>query len=195
VLCRKCGTKLADGSKRCMECGQATPRPRIAVWVLLLALIGIISWAATSKNPAAQEFRDGITGAQTRAIVDAPFSVEPHGFSSYKFTVPPGAVAVTVTGQFAASGGSENNIEVYLMADSAFVAWSNGYSTGTRYESGRVAQGTIDVSLPAGSGIYYLVFSNKFSPRTPKAVRAQALVHFNTLIGEWFYRLKEWLGL
>lgn len=157
----------------------------------LLALIGVSSWAGVSDDPLAQELRDDVTGAETLAIVEAPFSVKAHNFAYYKFTVPPGAVSVTVTGQFSAAGDPDGNIEAYVVTDSAFVLWGNGYSTSTHYESGRVTQGTINAALPSGSGIYYLVFSNKFSPRTAKTVHATALLHYKTWIPEWLLRLKD----
>jgi hypothetical protein len=113
-----------------------------------------------------------------------------------------------VTGQFSAEGRStkkndkgnnDNSIEAYVLTDSAFVVWRNGYSTGTRYESGKVSQGSIDAALPAGSGIYYLVFSNRFSQRTDKNVHAVVLLHYQTWMPEWLLRMKErtwdWLGL
>jgi len=195
VLCKKCGSELPEGAKECLNCGQPRPRPRFGIWVLLAILIGMISWAGLSDNPYAQEFRDDVSGVQAQTIVQAPFSVEPHSFSSYKFSVPSGAMGVTLTGQFAAAGISENNIEVCVLTDSAFAVWSNGYSTSNHYESGRVAQGDINAALPSGAGIYYLVFNNKFSQRTPKAIHATVLLHYRSLIGEWIYRLRDWLGL
>ena len=195
VLCKKCGSELPEHAKECLKCGQPRPRPRIGIWVLLLILIGMISWAALSDNPYAQEFRDDVSGVQTQTVVQAPFSVEPHSFSSYKLTVPSGAMGVTLTGQFAAVGISENNIEVSVLTDSAFAVWSNGYSTSNHYDSGRVPQGDINAALPSGAGIYYLVFNNKFSQRTPKAIHATVLLHYRSLIGEWIYRLRDWLGL
>jgi ribosomal protein L40E len=189
----------------------ARPRRRSRVlWYLLPLLLGA-SWVALSNDPVAQELRDEITGARTQTIVETPISVKPQSFAYYEFTVPPGAVNVGVTGQFSAEGrpdkksdkgsnnASDNNVETYVLTDSAFVVWRNGYATGSRYESDRVPQGTINATLPAGSGIYYLVFNNRFSPRTEKNVHATVLLHYQTWAPLWLLRMKErlwnWFGL
>jgi len=176
-------------------------RRRITIWLILLVLLGAGSWALISDDPYAQELRDEVTGAETQTIVETPFSVKAHSFAYFKFTVPPGAVSVTVTGQFSANGDAEknpdNNIEAYILTDSAFVLWGKGYATSTHYESGQVAQGVLNIDLPTGSGIYYLVFNNKFSQRTTKTVHATALLHYKTWIPEWLLRMKDrfWTSL
>jgi hypothetical protein len=178
-----------------------------ATWILLLVLIGIISWVVVSDSTSAQELRDEVTGARAEAIVETPFSVKAKGIVDYKFAVPPGAISVTVTGQFnttvagknTSASGADSDVEAYLLTESAFAVWQTGYSTSTHYESGRVAQGTIDVDLPSGAGVYYLVFSNKFSQRTEKNVTASVLVQYKTWLPEWILLLKQrlwnWLGL
>lgn len=176
-----------------------------ALWYLIAFLL-IAIWISLSTDPVAQPVRDEITGARTQTIVEAAISVKPQSFSYYEFTVPPGAVNVRVTGQFSTAGlpvkkndkDIDNNIESYILTDSAFVVWRNGYSTGSRYESDRVSQATLDASLPAGSGIYYLVFSNRFSQRTEKTVHAAVLLHYQTWAPLWLLRSKErlwnWFG-
>ena len=185
-----------------------------ALWYLILFLL-LALWISLSNDPVAQPLRDEITGARTQTIVEAQVSVKPQTFAYYEFTVPPGAVNVTVTGQFSTQRrpdkkpdknndksndkSNDDNIETYVLTDSAFVVWRNGYSTGARYESDRVSQGTIDAALPAGSGIYYLIFNNRFSQRTEKTVHATVLLHYQTWVPEWLLRIKErmwnWFGL
>jgi ribosomal protein L40E len=186
----------------------ARPRRRRSrvLWYLIPLLLGA-TWLSFSNDPIAQQLRDEITGARTQTIVEAPVSVKPQNFAYYEFTVPPGAVNVGVTGQFTTEGrpdkkgnnASDNNIETYVLTDSAFVVWRNGYTTGSRYESDRVPQGTIYATLPAGSGIYYLVFNNRFSQRTEKTVHATVLLHYQTWAPLWLLRMKErlwnWFGL
>jgi len=182
-------------------------RRRIRLLYYLGLLLAGTAWISLSSDPIAEQLRDEITGARTQMIVEAPVSVKPQNFASYEFTVPPGAVNVGVTGQFTAEGrpdkksdkASDNNIESYVLTDSAFVLWRNGYATGSRYESGRVVNGTIDASLPAGSGIYYLVFNNRFAQRTEKTVHASVQLHYQTWMPLWLLRIKErmwtWFGL
>jgi predicted nucleic acid-binding Zn ribbon protein len=188
-------------------------RSRLLWYLILLSLAAI--WISLSNDPIAQPVRDEITGARTQTIIEAPVLVKPQSFSYFEFTVPPGAVNVRITGEFNTESRpdkkndrkndrkddktTDNNIETYVLTDSAFVVWRNGYATGARYESDRVAQGTIDAALPAGSGIYYLVFNNRFSQRTQKTVHATVLLHYQTWIPEWLQRFKErmwnWFGL
>jgi hypothetical protein len=178
--------------------GRPRRRRSRVLWYLIPILLATI-WVSLSNDPIAQPLRDDITGARTQTIVEAPVSVKHQSFSYYEFTVPPGAVNVGVTGQFNTEGrpdkkndkSADDTIESYVLTDSAFVVWRNGYATGSRYESGRVSQGSIEATLPAGSGIYYLVFSNRFSQRTEKTVQATVLLHYQTWAPEWLLRMKE----
>jgi len=235
-VCSKCGTGLPEGSQFCLKCGhpvrtepiaeepatvhlatapekvklaQRRSRPPVLLLCLVLVLAGLVGWIAYSDNPAAQELRDDITGARTQTIIETPFSVKPHTFSSYEFTVPAGAVEVAVTGDFNAAGSpakdkgkdkdknADNNIEVYVLTETAFVAWRDGFSTGSYYESGRTAGGTVRAKIPSGAGHYYLVFSNNFSARTAKNVEATVLLHYRALLSESLNRLRArlWNGL
>jgi hypothetical protein len=124
-------------------------------------------------------------------------------------------VNVAVVGQFtsaadSSNGGNrrdtskakkqdvDNNLEVFVLTDSAFTVWQNGYATSALYESGKVAEGTVQADVPAGAGIYYLVFSNKSAPRTPKAVHATVLLRYKSWLPEWFRVMKgrvlDWIG-
>jgi RNA polymerase subunit RPABC4/transcription elongation factor Spt4 len=184
----------------------ARPRskPPLLLIGLALVLAGLIGWITFSDSPTAQELREDITGARTQTIIETPFSVKPHTFSYYEFMVPPGAVDATVTGNFSATGVAgkdkvaDNNIEVYVLTDTAFVAWRDGYSTGSYYESGKTAGSTISAALPSGAGHYYLVFSNNFSPRTAKTVHATVLLRYRALLSESLTRMRErlwnWFG-
>ena len=80
------------------------------------------------------------------------------------------AKQVRVQGRFTATGGARNDVEVYVLGKNEFTNWSNGNPTNTFYNSGRATVGDLSVALPDGFGQYYLVFNNKFSLLTPKAV-------------------------
>ena len=150
-------------------------------------LVGVVVWAVTSDSSGAQQLQEFVGLKQDRVILDSSFSVGPHTFRYYKFALPEGSVNVAVVGQFTSvpnTLGSNNrkdksakdteknndsNIEVYVLTDAAFTIWQNGYATNSLYESGKVAEGTVQAEVPAGAGIYYLVFSNKAAPKTPKS--------------------------
>jgi hypothetical protein len=92
----------------------------------------------------------------------------------------------------------DNNIEVYVLTDSAFTVWQNEYATSSLYESGKVDAGNVQADVPAGAGIYYLIFSNKSSPKTPKSIHASILLRYKSWLPDWFRRMKgrfwDWVG-
>jgi len=198
------------------------PRPRrITLWLLCLVLLGVVLWAANSESPEAQQVQEFVRWSHTQTIVDASASVNQRGFSSTKFTVPQGALNVNITGEFSATATSSGDgngkkvqragdrgkdpdeardpgIEAYVLTDAAFAVWSSGYSAPTLYESGPIAGAIINAPLPAGAGVYHLVFSNKNSSRA-KAVHATVLLRYKSWMPEAVVRLKDrfwnWIGL
>lgn len=92
--------------------------------------------------------------------------------------MPASATEVRVEGTFTATGGTGNDVEVYLLNDDEFVNWRNGHAVNALYNSGRMTQGTLNTSLPSGAGTYHLVFNNKFSLFSPKAIKASIRLHY-----------------
>ena len=82
-----------------------------------------------------------------------------------------GATNVRLQGHFSATGGAGNDVQVYLMNDDEFVNWRNHHPINPIYNSQRATQGTVNVSLPSDAGTYYVVFDNRFSFISPKAVQ------------------------
>lgn len=144
-----------------------------------------------------------------QGIVDNPFSVSARNLRYYKFVLPEGSMRVSIVGEFSSSADTRNsksaqpptddNIEVYVMSEAAFVAWQNGYATTNVYESGRVSKGSVQAELPNGAGIYYLIFNNRFAPNTAKHVNADVLLRYKNWLPESFRRMSErfwnWIGL
>jgi len=91
-------------------------------------------------------------------------------YSFYTLSVPVGAHNVQVRGHFQATGGTGNDIEVFLLNDEQYTNWKNGHGTQTYYNSGKITVGDVQAVLPDGVGTYYLVFNNNFSALTAKAV-------------------------
>ena len=233
--CSRCGTSLPSTAAFCLKCGQpvisAASDPAFATvphsspvllrtrWqhliplsLLLLTLLGVMLWALTSESPAAQQVQEFVRWSHEQTIVDAPVSVNPRSFSSSEVTVPPGALNVSITGEFstaATSPGPSNSssnkggkngddgIEALVLTDSAFVVWSSGYTASTLYQSGPAAEATINAPLPVGGGVYRVVFSNKISSRA-KAVRATVVLHYTSGLPDAVVRLKDrfwnWVG-
>ena len=225
-FCSKCGKPVALPAQGAAawesSVQEAAPLPRkprkrrIVLRGLLAVILIAIVWAGASDNPFAQGIQELVGWKHDHTILDKPFSVSAHSFRFYKFSLPEGSVHVAIMGQFtAASQGNshasakvkekdtgkdaDNNIEVYVLSEPAFTVWQNGYATSSVYESGSVSEGKVQADLPAGAGIYYLVFSNKFAPKTAKNVSARVLLRYKSWLPEWFRRMKDralnWLGL
>jgi hypothetical protein len=188
----------------------------MVLWLLLLVLLGVIVWAVSSDSSGAQQLQESIGLKQDRIILDNTFSVGAHTFRYYKFSLPEGSVNVAIVGQFKSaaetqnanrrmdttkSGDSatDNDIEVLVLTEPAFTVWQNGYDTGSIYDSGKIVEGKVQSDIPAGAGIYYLVFSNKQSPKTPKTIHASVVLRYKSWLPTWFRSMKgrvwDWLGL
>lgn len=157
-------------------------------WKLVGVVFVIVLLWALAKGVSSLSHNTGGTGsgsalsqivpqARTQTIVDGALTVAARGSTYYPITVPADATAVSVDGHFTATGGIGNDIEVYVLTEDNFVNFKNGHPSPTLYNSGKVTQDSISVTLPA-SGNYYLVFNNNFSLLTPKAVQATATLHF-----------------
>lgn len=220
-FCLKCGKPVSLPPKSPAVVEALPPeirQPRrtrpVLVGILFAVLAGLIFWVGMSDSPSAQQVQEFVGWKHDRIILDAPFSVGPHTFRYYKFALPEGSVNVAIVGQFTSAADTsnpgirrdgkakkedlDNNIEVYVLTDSAFTVWQNGYATSSLYESGKVTGGSVQADVPAGAGIYYLVFSNKSAPKTPKSVHATVLLRYKSWLPEWFRvmkgRLLDWIG-
>jgi len=220
-FCLKCGHPVSLPAKEPAKIEEpfvevAHPRAkkrRIVLWVVLGLFLVAILWTATSDNPFAQGIQELVGWKHDQTILDTPFSVSAHNFRYYKFALPEGSTNVSIVGQFTASsadkkagsakpntGESQDSaVEVCVLSEPAFAVWQNGYATSSVYESGRVSQGTMQAELPAGAGVYYLIFNNKFSPKAIKSVNATVVLRYKSWLPESFRRMKgrfwNWIGL
>ena len=220
-FCLKCGKPVSLPPKEPVKVDPpvvelAPPRVkkgRIVLWVLVGLFLGAILWAATSDSPYAQGIQELVGWKHDQTILETPFSVTARNFRYYKFDLPEGSMNVSIVGQFtssladkksggtksAAADGDDNDVEVYVLSEPAFAVWQNGYATSSVYESGRVPQGTMQADLPAGAGVYYLIFSNKFASKSTKNINATVLLRYKSWLPESFRRVKErfwnWIGL
>lgn len=225
-FCLKCGKPVSSPAKSAAvvevpparEIAPPRSKRRTVLWILLAIFVAAILWVAASDNPFAQQAQEFVGFKQDRIILDSAFSVGPHTFRYYKFALPEGSVNVTVVGHFNSaadvSGASnrkdqpdklkstdadaDNNIETYVLTEPAFTVWQNGYATSSLYESGKVAEAAVQADIPAGAGIYYLVFSNRSAPKTPKSIHATVLLRYKSWLPDSLRRLKarfwDWVG-
>ena len=216
-FCLKCGKPTGLPIKQTVaeplpKMVELRPKRHIFLWVLVGLLLGVIGWVAISDDPFAQGLQELVGWKHDEPILVTPFSVSAHNFRYYKFTLPEGSVHVSIVGQFTSTSAdtkavkpknkptdSDGDIEVYVLSEPAFAVWQNGYATSSVYESGRVAKGDMQAELPAGEGVYYLVFSNKYAAKESKNINATILLRYKSWVPEWVRvmksRLWNWLGL
>lgn len=217
-FCLKCGKPVSVPPKDPIATKDPEPQPvtvkpkrHYVRWTLLALFLVALVWAATSDNPWAQGLQELAGFKHDQEVLDNSFTVTPHNFRYYKFALPEGSVNVSIIGQFSAQAdqaanrtnakgeADDNGIEVYVLSEEAFAVWQNGYAASSVYESGKTTQGKVEAELPAGAGIYYLIFSNKSSQKTAKNIQASISLRYKSWLPEWFRRMKgrltNWLGL
>jgi hypothetical protein len=200
VFCSTCGTETSDDSQFCRKCGKGLavsatssgagatvaparipdpPKPKplvrapflIAGALLLLLLIyGYNASQRANPNPAVNPIDRIVKQQRTVTVKNPSLSIRPLNFAYFKLDVPAGATSVNVHGNFTASGGLANDVEVFVLSADDFVNWQNRHAARSIYNSGRVTVGTLNVNLPADAGTYYLVFNNRFSLLTQRSV-------------------------
>jgi hypothetical protein len=111
-------------------------------------------------------------------ITNGALTVAAGNLSWYTFVVPPNASAVQVQGHFTATGGMGNDIIAYVTDDDGLVNLRNGHQARVYYNSQKVTQSEISAVLPNAPVTYYLVFDNRFSLITPKAVAVNATLSY-----------------
>ena len=221
-FCLKCGKPVSAPPRKAQiiaelpsETLPALPRKkrRIVLWLILALLAAGITWIVVSDNPFAQAAQEMVGFKHDQTVLDTPFTVGPHSFRYYKFALPEGSVNVSVVGDFTSAGDlktistrknskdqaqPDNNIQVFVLSEAAFTIWQNGYATSSLYDSGMVSQGKVQCEVPAGAGIYYLVFNNRFATKSPKAIQAAVVLRYKSWLPEWVRSLKErflnWVG-
>ena len=112
------------------------------------------------------------------SVVNTAFIVGPRNFKPFKVTLTPDMTNARIEGTFTASGANDD-IEVTLLNEAQFANWQNRAKFEAAYESGRVTSGKIAITLPSGPGTYFVVFSNRFSLISNKAVTADLQLRYD----------------
>lgn len=216
-FCLKCGKRVGtpvDGPKKKSLPNEKAPKKAAAkpksnrVWIYLgifvLLFLAVTAWALVSDNPFAQGFQDLVGSKHDQTIIETetPFTIQPHSFRYYKFDLPEGSTRVAIVGQFSATAAGnkkaattseslDNAIEVFVLSEPAFTVWQKNFATNSVYESGQVSSGTMNSDLPDGAGIYFLVFSNKSSLKTPKSVTTSVVLRYKSWLPDWVRSAKH----
>ena len=111
-------------------------------------------------------------------IAKKPFSVNANSYVYFEFDVPQNAQKARLIGSFEAIGGSGNDVQVIVVDQIGFTNFQNGHQFRTPYSTQRITTDTINVSMRPGH--FYLVFNNKFSLLTPKAVTVDIELQYET---------------
>lgn len=187
LFCRKCGSSLLPSSPCTTAKTLSAPAPekakanRTAIFVVTLLVVALFGWyidhtVHAPLPPMSQKAMSQQTVVtvwpqlRTINIGKGALRVAAMHYAFYTLSVPPDSRTVRVEGHFEATGGTGNDIEVFLLNDDQFTNWKNRHPTPTYYNSGKMSVGDVQAVLPDGGGTYYLVFNNNFSALTAKAV-------------------------
>ncbi|OLD14722.1 MAG: hypothetical protein AUF79_02800 [Crenarchaeota archaeon 13_1_20CM_2_51_8] len=161
----KCSTADSQTLFRVTALAQPAKKPflssTVSIFIVVIILAVVILGGVFAANY-------GLHPPISTSVVNGVVTVSPATTQKYTFLVPDGATNAHVTGSFTATGGSGNDIIVYVKD-------SSGYSL---YNSGQVSTGSFSVQLLSGS-TYSLVFDNTFSTVSTKTVNAQSTLSYN----------------
>lgn len=145
-------------------------RSVVVTIVILLAVLGCKLSQGPDRSPSISINPESPSRLVTRSqpLVPSTFSVAARNAYSTQFNVPS---SERVSGTFRASGGSGNDIQVFIVDAENYRLVESGEPFRSFYNSGKVSTGSIDIQLPQGT--FYVVFNNKFSFLTNKAISAE----------------------
>jgi len=170
----------------------------VLLGICILGLSGVAIYFATSSRDEARSLRQDAQRKSTNApasqplgipvaatieppkpishpahaddLVPSAFTLGAREFKAFKFTVSPMMTNVRVIGKFSASGGTGNDVEVFITNEDGLINFKNHHAFSGWYNSQKVT--VADINIPLPNGEYYLVFSNAFSLMSNKAVQA-----------------------
>ena len=201
MFCSKCGSSLSDGAQFCSKCGagvdisvgSATPAkskrkgvPALYVVALLVVLGGAFVYLRFEARHdavqprAIQPIQQPLPQLRQYKMTfgSGALAVAQRHRSYYKMEVPAYATKVRLQGHFAATGGLGNDIIVSVMTEDGFINEGNRHGHDALWDSDKVTVGDVGLDLPNGAGNYYLVFDNRFSFFSAKAVQQNIVLSY-----------------
>jgi hypothetical protein len=162
---------------------------RLTGFLLIPILVALVVWYLATvfnrQNPyaprqmgSAQPLLPLLRQPHYVPITNGALTVNANSLAWYTFVVPPNASTVAINGHFTATGGMGNDIIAYITDEDGLANLKNGHDARVFYNSQKVTQSAISAALPNAPGTYYLVFDNRFSLITPKAVQVNATLSY-----------------
>ena len=148
----------------------------ISILLIILLLGGCSGEKPIKETPTSTE---GLI-AQTINLSTGTSLVQGGKWRDVVFTVDSSWKYVNIEGWFHASGGAQNDIEVFICDDTTFSDWESGRKVTPIYNTGRKTIGEIDLNLPEKWIKYHLVFSNIFA-NTTKYIQSQIDLKYYTI--------------
>lgn len=115
----------------------------------------------------------------TDNIINATISVGAMDHEAYRIAVGESQKDPHIVGSFRASGGTGNDIKVFIMTETDYVNWANGHGGSSYYSSGQLTTSSFDVG-PLAPGNYRVVFDNSFSTFSRKNVTTRAELRYKS---------------
>jgi len=149
----------------------------ISMLLVILLLGGCGGGRAQTKvTPTSTK---GLTG-QTINLSTGTSLVQGGKWRDVEFTIDSSWKYISIEGWFHASGGAQNDIEVFICDDNTYSDWKSGRKITPVLNTGRKTIGEIDFSLPEKWKKYHLVFSNIFA-NTTKYIQSQIDLRYYTV--------------
>jgi len=124
----------------------------------------------TRPEQSRESGRPSSDSSSGTALTPADFTIGPAGLRHFRIVVDEHTRNASLVGKFRASGGTYDDIEVFVIRPDDSVNPKEGMYSKALDWSRRVTARDLDV--PLSTGEYYLVFSNTWSPSV-KTVSAQ----------------------
>jgi len=111
-------------------------------------------------------------------IVNDTVSVSAGYHQAYPVTITSEMKNPMLVCSYKASGGTGNDIVVYIMDEANYINWKNGQQVSFYYNSGKSTTASFSVAMNA-LGTYYIVYDNAFSTVSSKNVVSRVDLKYN----------------
>lgn len=157
----------------------------VAVLFIVVAVVNSHSGQNADRSFLRQMATAPLIRTFTLSLPQANFTIPAGRYQYFTFNVPARCSNVHIDGSFEATGGSGNDIEVYVFDGDGFTDWTNRQQAQTYYNSGRQSTDTLKLQLrPTADtpATYYLVFNNRFSFLSNKKISSDIKLHYDRVL-------------